>query len=192
MHIMSSYNNVPPPPNPTANNPTGRDFNTNPLPRFNMGNAFGAYFGNMNNVPPTMPQAQSFRFSNDNGPTPTTETTAEEATEVGGAAEGGMSIGPGLVAGALMTGLVHANNADRDIKAQMSPAFDAQHLAQLQDARDNTVAEIGSVATIGLGEVAGPVGVAVGMAGTALAESLDTVNPNVTPGTSGNMTNASQ
>lgn len=116
--------------------------------------------------------------------------TPELAEDVEDLTESASALGPMVVASSITSGLIHANNQQRDVNAQRSPDFDAQHIAGLQDSRDETVGEVGMLGTAALGATMGPVGVAIGALGTGIAESLDTVSSNQTMSTAGTMTNA--
>lgn len=99
-------------------------------------------------------------------------------------------LAPMVAANEVTSGLIHANNMNRDAEAQRSPNFDAQYLANKQDAVDETVGAYGMGATAALGATLGPVGVALGVTGTAIAEAFDNVSPNQTMSTAGTMSNA--
>jgi len=114
-------------------------------------------------------------------------TIMEDAAKVGSMSE---SLGPMIIASSATSGLIHAQNQARDVSAQRSPNFDAQHIAGLQDSRDETVGEIGMLGTAALGSTLGPAGVALGAIGTGIAESLDTVSSDQTISTEGTMTTA--
>jgi len=116
-----------------------------------------------------------------------TSSVVEDAGKLGSMSE---SLGPMIIASSVTSGLVHAQNQARDVNAQRSPNFDAQHIAGLQDARDETVGEIGMLGTAALGSTLGPAGVALGAIGTGIAESLDTVSSDQTISTEGTMTTA--
>jgi hypothetical protein len=120
----------------------------------------------------------------------TTEMTSDFTQTTKDLASTSDALGPMIVASSITSGLIHANNQERDVNAQRSPNFDAQHIAGLQDARDETVGEVGMLGTAALGAALGPAGVAIGAIGTGIAESLDTVSSNQTISTAGTMTNA--
>jgi len=167
--------------NPTViHNNTLADYNpTNELPSFALGNSISNYFNQLNNRQSTTEIPKTMDLTED-------LTTTQVADTVGS------SVMPAMAANAITSGLVHANNQQRDTIAQRNPNFDAQHVANMQDARDETVGEIGMGVTTALGATAGLPGVAIGLAGTGLAEALDSVNPNQTLGTSGLMTQDTQ
>lgn len=164
--------------------------NTNALPAYALGNQISNYFTSLNNESSlrdenTNLNAPSNTLESTDELTTTLENVANDATSTIGAA-------PIIAASAVTSGLIHANNQTRDAVAQRSENFDAQHIAQLQDSRDETVGEIGMGVTTALGATTGLPGVAVGAVGTGIAEALDTVNSDQTMSTAGFMTNATQ
>lgn len=147
-----------------------------------------------NNPPPSMMNPSSVP---PNEPEVTLGEEAEESTMTGEAeasaeSAGSSVLGPLLVASTITNGLVAANNRYRDAQAQASSQWDAQHIAQIQDATDEKVAQIGMGVTAGLGAVAGTAGIVTGVVGTGIAEALDTVSPNQTMSTAGYMSSAAQ
>jgi len=189
---------------PTVNRPS--------QPGFTLGNSITDYFASLNantqlNTLPYMQNDNGLRLSpmennlaNDASQEPEIETPTNalsdgfESTSVVGQAEEAATatsaLGPMVVASSITSGLIHANNQERDVNAQRSPNFDTQHIAGLQDARDETVGELGMLGTAVLGATLGPAGVALGALGTGIAESLDTVSSDQTMSTAGTMTNA--
>nr|WPR17958.1 MAG: hypothetical protein [Owegonang virus 2] len=147
-----------------------------------------------NNPPPSMMNPST---TPPNEPEVTLGEEAEESTMTGEAeasaeSAGSSVLGPLLVASTITNGLVTANNRYRDAQAQASSQWDAQHVAQIQDATDEKVAQIGMGVTAGLGAVAGTPGIVAGVIGTGIAEALDTVSPNQTMSTAGYMSSAAQ
>lgn len=171
------------------NNQLASTSNTNTLPTFSLGNQISNYFTALNN-------GSGQKAENLNTEVPSNlNTTVQATTELEDAAETAVStIGaaPMIAASAVTSGVIHANNQERDAMAQRSEDFDAQHIAQLQDSRDETVGEIGMGVTTALGTTTGLPGVAVGAVGTGIAEALDTVSNDQTMSTAGFMTNATQ
>lgn len=189
---------------PTVNRPS--------QPGFILGNTITDYFASLNantqlNTLPNMQNNNGLRLApmenslvNDASQEPDIEpptnalTDGLQTTSVEGQAEEAATatsaLGPMVVASSITSGLIHANNQERDVMAQRSPNFDAQHIAGLQDARDETVGEVGMLGTAALGATLGPAGVALGALGTGIAESLDTVSSDQTISTAGSMTNA--
>lgn len=185
---MNSLKTFDIPNNPTANTLAARQEQwpiSNGIPSAQLGNSISNYFAMQNSQFEGEEETVTQNNQDVIGSlTPQAAEVTSDLAEVG--------TGPLLAANAVTAGLVHANNQERDVEAQNSPNFDAQHIAQLQDARDETVAQVGMGATTALTATLGLPGFIAGAAGTGIAESMDTVNQNQTLGTSGMMTTAAQ